>query len=425
MGKIIKHSVFFLVVIIIIAALYFFSFPNAPQNQLNIVEVNRLNETIKERNGDFSSLDDYESYYDFFILDLYGNKIYAKNEFPDETRINTFQNGYISIPITIKNEETAYILYINTNTQEMIDASFKSQKINLYLFLAAEIIVVISYFFYLYSYVIKPLKKVEEASFRIASGDNSFPVLADKNNVFGAFTQSFNLMRISLADAKENEMITIQDRKDFVSTIGHDLKLPLTSISTIAQLLNVKYQDNPDLSEKLQTIEDKTFQIKTLLDTMIQSEHEEVTQLSVEITELESNVLYSLIKNSTSKVNINMAAIPVCTFAADIDRLEQIINNVVGNSEKYAGTDINVTFSAEQRYLIIRIEDFGKGVTEDELYKIWEKGFRGRDALGFELPGEGLGLYNVKSILLKMRGFPWAENTKTGFAVSIYLNRIS
>ena len=424
MKVIMKHSIVFLVVIAVLAVIFHFSYPDTPINQLDSVEINRLIEAVKDDIDNPSLLDSYESLYDFFVLDVKGNRIYAKNEFPVGTGLSALQHGYISTPIAIDNEEITYILFINVNTQAMIDSSFGAQKKHLYLFFASMVIVFIAYFLYLYSSVIKPLKKVEEASIRISSGDYSLPVLADKNDVFGAFTQSFDIMRMSLAEAKENEMRTIQERKDFVTTIGHDLKLPLTSISTIAQLLNARYQNDLYLSEKLTTIEDKTFQIKTLLDAMLQSEHKDVTQLAVELKEVESNVLFSLIKSSVSRVNINIETIPACVIAADIKLLEQIINNIVGNSEKYAGTDINVSFSAEERYLIINIEDYGKGVDEDELYRIWEKGFRGRDALGFELPGEGLGLYNVKNILLKMHGFPWAKNTKNGFVVSIYLKRV-
>lgn len=424
MKKIVTHSIVFLAAILVLTALYVFSFSNAPNTQPNIVEINRLKETAKEYIDDFSLLDNYNSPYDFFVLDIHGNKIYAQHDFPEGTGLTVLQDGYVSMPITSANGETAYFLYINLNLQATLDSSYRAQKTNLYWFVASVIIVVAAYFLYLFFFVVMPLKKAEEVSFRISSGDYSLPVMADKNNVFGAFTQSFDIMQISLAEAKQNEILAIEARKDFVSAIGHDLKLPLTSISTMAQLLNSKYQNDPYLSEKLQIIEDKTFQIKALLDTMLKSEHEDATHLTVEPLEISSSALLPLLKNSVSNVGINIDAIPACTIKADMNRLEQIINNIVGNSEKYAGTDINVRFIAEDRYLIIRIEDYGEGVPTNEIYKIWEKGFRGRDAIGFELPGEGLGLYNVKTLLLKMQGFPWAENTKTGFAISIYLRKL-
>ena len=425
MKKIVKHSMIFLAIIFVLATLYLFSSSKAPNIQPNIVEINRLKEMTRENIDDFSSLDNYDSPYDFFLLDIYGNQIYPNKSLPDGTWLTSLQNGYVSTPVTTAGGETAYILFVKTDAQAIVDSSFETQRVYLYLFVTLVVIVVSCHFLYLYLFVTKPLKKVEEVSFRISSGDYSLPVMADKNNVFGTFTQSFDIMRLSLAEAKENEIANIEERKDFVATIGHDLKLPLTSISAIAQLLNAKYQADPYLSEKLQTIEDKIFQIKALLDTMLKSEHADATHLAVELTDLDSGALLPLLKNSASKVSINVSTIPACTVAADIKRLEQIINNIVGNSEKYAGTDINVGFRAEERHLIIRIEDNGPGVPDDEIYRIWEKGFRGRDALGFELPGEGLGLYNVKNILLKMQGFPWAENTKNGFAVSIYLKRLS
>ena len=56
----------FLSAILVIAALYLFSYSSAPNIQPNIVEINRLKETVKEHLDNFSSLDDYDSPYDFF-----------------------------------------------------------------------------------------------------------------------------------------------------------------------------------------------------------------------------------------------------------------------------------------------------------------------------------------------------------------------
>ena len=83
--------------------------------------------------------------------------------------------------------------------------------------------------------------------------------------------------------------------------------------------------------------------------------------------------------------------------------MEQVIDNIIGNSRKYAGTDIHVSFSTvETGYIRIKIKDSGPGVREDELPLITEKYYRGSSA--GNKSGYGLGMYLVKMYMEKQGG---------------------
>ena len=113
-------------------------------------------------------------------------------------------------------------------------------------------------------------------------------------------------------------------------------------------------------------------------------------------------------------------------------RMEQVIDNIVGNSYKYAGTDIHVSFSETEdmvladgkkhRFLRITIKDSGPGVPPEELSLVTEKYYRGQNAK--EQSGYGLGMYLVKWYMEKMGGGLEYYNDN-GFTVELLVRKAS
>jgi signal transduction histidine kinase len=117
--------------------------------------------------------------------------------------------------------------------------------------------------------------------------------------------------------------------------------------------------------------------------------------------------------------------IPRCLVRMDKLRMEQVIDNVVGNSHKYAGTDIHVSFDetrdASNTFIRVRISDSGPGVDEDELPLITEKYYRGTAAK--DKSGYGVGMYLVKSYM-EMQGGGMEYYNDKGFVVELYVKKV-
>ena len=115
----------------------------------------------------------------------------------------------------------------------------------------------------------------------------------------------------------------------------------------------------------------------------------------------------------------------------DALRMEQVIDNIVGNSYKYAGTDIHVSFEETEeitdgegnviRFIRIRISDSGPGVDDEELSLITEKFYRGKQSK--DKNGYGLGLFLVKWYMEKQGGGIEYYNDN-GFVMELLVKKV-
>lgn len=118
--------------------------------------------------------------------------------------------------------------------------------------------------------------------------------------------------------------------------------------------------------------------------------------------------------------------IPECLVYMDKLRLSQVLDNVVSNSNKYAGTEIQVSFVEEAEGILIRLRDYGKGMPEEELPRVTKKYYRGSNTKG--KTGSGLGLYLASMFMERMHGGMECGNVnggdETGFLVVLFLKKV-
>lgn len=104
---------------------------------------------------------------------------------------------------------------------------------------------------------------------------------------------------------------------------------------------------------------------------------------------------------------------------ADKNRLMQITENLIGNSRKYAKTDIDVFITQSDGNVRIHFRDFGNGIPDEDMPFIFGKFYRGKNS-GNE-QGSGLGLYIVKYITEQMHGEFLLCNHSDGLEATVIL----
>jgi len=305
---------------------------------------------------------------------------------------------------------------------EKMDKATRGRDTLLLLFSIAYVFFIAAAGLILYTYcqrsVLAPFRKLRSFARNVAMGDLDIPLEMDRQGSFGAFTESFDLMRGELKKARDSEYAANRSKKELVALLSHDIKTPVASIKAATELMLVTATDEKERVQ-LERIESKAEQINTLITNMFLATLEELQTLSVTVTEVQSTMIPRLIGIADPKGLVNPYSIPSCVVLTDVVRLQQIFDNVFGNSYKYAGTDITIHSAFDGPFLVIIVEDYGPGVSDDELSLLTGKFFRGKNAT--EKGGYGLGLYISKSLLDDMSGDLSCENRAPGFAVKLRL----
>jgi signal transduction histidine kinase len=392
------------------------------QFEIDYVAINEITQAAVLAWQNPDSLGGISFTYRFVIINNEGDVRYASDENLPGNLTQAVRRGFLPMDIMADGSVIgkALIEALPVSTMEKAQKRLELIAIVTLILLCTVNIVFLSA---LHRRVVRPFMRLERFAHKISAGMFDEPLPMDKNNIFGLFTQSFDLMRESLLEARRNQTKEKKKKKELVASLSHDVKTPVTSIRLISELLQAGTTD-PSAMEKLKTIEIKADQIDRLMNDLMQSALEELGELKVNLSTQESGILRELIESTGGFSKIKIAEIPDCLIELDAVRMEQVIGNVVSNSYKYAGTDIDVDFKVCGELLQIDINDYGKGVENETLELICTKFYRGENALALQKEGEGLGLYIAKLLMEKMGGGIETFNRTDGFTVRL-LARLS
>lgn len=290
-------------------------------------------------------------------------------------------------------------------------------------------------------FLLRPTREMRGLAGEIAKGNLDVPLPIRKHNPFGNLVEGFDLMREELKASRSREAEAEKAKKELVAELAHDIKTPVATIRATCEVMELRQQrriarltgeeelaDARDVLEKAQSISHKTDTIRQLMENVFQTTLEELDHIEVNSTEESAEAVEEYFRNLRNYGNIILQnRIPPCLVYMDRLRMEQVIDNVVGNSHKYAGTDIQVRFDevsmmtadrSDARFIRVRVHDDGPGIPEEELPLVTQKYFRGSAARGKS--GVGLGMYLVKTYMEKQGGGAEIFNDN-GLTVDLYL----
>jgi len=205
-------------------------------------------------------------------------------------------------------------------------------------------------------------------------------------------------------------------RSEFVHTVSHDLRSPLTSVIGYTELIQRAGSLNENQSDFLKRIQESIQHITSLINDLLDlgsieaglDTRREHVQLEV-ILRYTLDMLQGQIKAKRLKVQTDLApSLPA--MRANPVRLRQLLDNVVGNAIKYShnGGDVQVSINAEDDQLILQVTDDGPGIAPSDQPHIFDKFYRG---VNTKEEGSGLGLAIVKTIVDAHQGRIWVEST--------------
>lgn len=399
-----------------IAALIWFAF-NGTENVQDTVAVN---EAVQSVRGDWHNIAAHanKTALDYVVIDSGGEVV-----FRTKTGLSENLNAAVSHRDTVLDIKTdggvlGKIIVYN-NSSDTLKNDRNALVIVFGIAAAVQIIICAGYSFYLNRVVVKPFRGLKGFAERVAGGNLDIPLEMDRGNLFGAFTESFDIMRSELKKARLAEAKANASKKELVAKLSHDIRTPVASIKAVSELGTALAEDKKT-KKNFDRIISKADQINTLVANLFSATLEELQQLTVTPADMSSAELRGMLESADYFHKAKISDIPECMIYADKLRLQQVFDNIFANSYKYANTDIEVKAALNNGRLGIEIEDFGGGVSAEELPLLKEKFKRGGNTEGVD--GAGLGLYISDRFMTEMKGELLIENGRNGLKITVIIS---
>lgn len=380
------------------------------------VEVNAVLHEVQAHWADLSASQDAAAL-DYVVIDTEGNVRFAtKNGLSESVHAAVIHRDTI-LPVEKNGGTLGHLLIYNTGTE----IAHQRQKQAVAAFVTAAFVqggALAAYALYWRRNLLKPFRELEDFAQRVAGGNLEIPLPMDRKNIFGAFTESFDIMRTELNKARLAEARANAEKKELIAKLSHDIRTPVASIRAAAEV-GAAVAESEKIRNSYENIMRKADQINTLVTNLFSATLEELQQLSVNPADTGSSALTQILQNADCAARAKIPRIPHCLLYMDALRMQQVLDNIFANAYKYAGTEMEVQVRQTKTHLEIRIEDSGGGVPEEELPALKEKFRRGRNAK--EKEGAGLGLYIADRLMEAMGGALVVENGARGLAVTVLI----
>lgn len=378
-----------------------------------------VNEAVQSVQADWDTMEHHTNHtvLDYVVIDTDGTVLFRTRDGLSETINRAVSHRDTILDLKAGGVVVGKIILYNDSTQ----AAQSGKQAVVAVFVAAlfiQCIVCAGYFLYLERTVIRPFHKLRRFAGRIAEGNLDIPLTMDRQNLFGAFTESFDIMRSELKKARIAEAEANAGKRELVAKLSHDIKTPVASIKAASEV-GAALADNEKTRENYRQIIHKADQINTLVSNLFTATLEELGQLPVAPVDIEGREVEELLRNADYLHRAVIPEIPVCLLYADRLRLQQVYDNIFANSYKYANTRIETEVQRDGNYLLVSIEDYGGGVSKEELPLLKEKYKRGSRTEQIE--GAGLGLYISDYFMKEMKGELVVENGQNGLRVTVRL----
>ena len=294
-------------------------------------------------------------------------------------------------------------------------------------FFVINAIVVILFAFIAVCYVchsmIRPIALLQAAVQSIGNGELDFDLSGlKKNKGFADLSDDFEEMGTRIREAAEEQEKADILTREVIGNISHDLKTPLTAIKGYAEGILDGVASTPDRMERyVKTIHTKATDMALLVDELafftsinqnsipynyskVYANHyfaDCISELSLDLEMKHINLIFSTEVDDRARIRV------------DLEKMKRVVNNIIGNAGKYIHNKegiIVVSLSQENDEIIVRMQDNGQGIAEDELPCIFDRFYRTDSSRNSKTGGSGLGLAITKKIIEDHNGRIWAES---------------
>ena len=274
----------------------------------------------------------------------------------------------------------------------------------------------------LQKWFVDPLDQMNEAMKNIADGNFDYQMDVAYTGEMGMLFHNYEQMRLRLKESTEAGIESEKKNLEMISNITHDLKTPITSIQGYVEGIMDGVADTPEKMDKyIRTIYNKTNELNRLINEL--GIYSKLDSNRIPYHFLRMNV-HDFFQDCVEEVGLDLESKNIkldfynlvdadTQIIADPEQLRRVIGNIIGNSVKYLERDdgrIEIRILDEIDSIRVEIEDNGKGISQKDLGKIFERFYRTDSSRNSGTGGSGIGLSIVKKIIEDHGGYIWATS---------------
>jgi signal transduction histidine kinase len=270
-----------------------------------------------------------------------------------------------------------------------------------------------------------PLLAATAAYRRIAGGDLNVRVGDDRVANIGHSDEVDELLGALDTMAESLQRARDQERQ-FLLSVSHDLRTPLTSIRGYAEALADGAVTDPSRSAAVIVSEARRLErlVKDLLDlAKLESNQFTLSPVNTDLTDLVTDVADGFLPAAAhAALTLKLAADEAIEASVDADRLAQVIANLIENALKFARTEVTVGVHTSASHILIFVGDDGPGIDERDLPHVFERTFTS-DRKPTRMIGSGLGLAIVQELVTAMKATVSIDTGTSGTTFTVHLDR--
>ncbi len=238
-------------------------------------------------------------------------------------------------------------------------------------------------------WIFGPIKILSEAVSRISSGNFDTKIDIKRNDELGNLAGRIDEMKTNISRM-------IRSKESLLIDVSHELRSPLTRIK-----LSTEFVENKKIKNKMRDdIKEMEVMITGLLETYRLDTA--IDKLNIKKVELVKFVNAVISKFGNALLNLK-SQFREKEVSIDKEKIEIVLNNLIDNAIKYSnGKPVDVTIESDLDFkneTVISIRDYGRGIEQEEISKIFEPFYRIDKSRDKKISGFGLGLSIVKKIL--------------------------
>jgi|GEM_PF-3416496 len=217
----------------------------------------------------------------------------------------------------------------------------------------------------------------------------------------------------------------IQEQQEFRRALQHELRNPITAISTGLERLSDEHDE--DMVKRLKTDIERVSSLLETVQALARLERDPIEFAPVKLDEVVQQAVDTIsaaaaASNRKFEVDLPTAPFPLPTIQGNDDLLFIALLNVLGNAVKFTKENGKIIIRAfeDGDMVVLQVGDNGIGIRAEDMDKVWGPFARGQDAKKLDIPGSGLGLYQVRKIV-ERHGGQVAIRSKVGEGTEVTL----